>query len=81
MMKVKHYGSTPLKENGKIVGHKTKCGSSVMGFNVVKAATLVQVTCPECILSLMTMYEEKICVLEERYNTLFPNRPVGEKLQ
>lgn len=79
---MKHYVKTPVKGNGKKITHyTTQCGQTTTWDKVMKANSIAKVTCPECILALLTTYETKICMLEERCNTLFPNRPVGEKLQ
>lgn len=57
-----------------------KCGQTDLAHNAL-SNTLVQITCPECILKLMSEFENKIATLEDRYEELYPNRPVGEKIQ
>lgn len=58
----------------------SKCGARNLP-HAKLSKKLTDLTCPECILQLMTDYEQKIAVLEDRYMEMFPDRPVGEKLQ
>lgn len=82
MKGLKHYklnserGVTEKKKRTYIA----KCGSSKL-LHGDMSSTLAKVTCPECILQLMTDFETKIAILEDRYEELWPNRPVGERLQ
>ena len=82
-MRLRHSLKTPIKDaKGKVIKCTTQCGITTENWkDVDKAASFMKVTCAECILALMTTYENKICMLESRYQELFPNRPVGEKLQ
>lgn len=79
---MKHYklnyenGSVDKKNRTYIA----KCGMTKLP-HAKLCKKLTDITCPECILQLMTDYEQKIAVLEDRYMELFPERPVGEKLQ
>lgn len=80
---MKHFGETPIREKGKakVMMYTTQCGQTADWDEVVRTTSIPRVTCHDCILALLTKYENKICLLEERYETLFPKKPVGEKLQ
>lgn len=78
---MKHFVKTPVREKGSPISlYKTQCGM-IKPWKEVEAKALHKISCPECLLAVMTLYETKICLLEEVYNTLYPERPVGEKLQ
>lgn len=82
MKSVKHYkmnserGVTDKKKRTYIA----KCGQGRL-LHGDMSSTLALVSCPDCLLQLMTDFENKIAILEDRYEELWPGRPVGERLQ
>lgn len=75
-----HFGTSYYKNvNGK-KHYKAMCKTKDVPSDKI-TFSLKPLTCPECILALMTEYEHRICTLEEMYETLYPNRPLGDKLQ
>lgn len=81
-MNLKHYklNSERGVKDKKNRTYIAKCGQGRL-LHGQMSSTLAKVTCPDCILQLMTDFENKIAILEDRYEELWPNRPVGEKLQ
>lgn len=77
---MKHYPLNNKWIDGKGRTYISKCGQKDLRYASIGKA-IGKVTCPECILQLMTDYEQKIALLEDRYYELFPDRPVGEKIQ
>lgn len=80
-MNYRHYPSTSKwnEELGRKL-YDSKCGKSDLSFAEMARAT-GKITCPDCILAMLTHHENQIVALEERYEELYPGRPVGEKLQ
>jgi hypothetical protein len=81
-MSLKHY---KMNSERGVKGKKertyiAKCGTTGLAHNAL-ASSMSLITCPECILTLMSELETKICTLEDRYEELYPERPVGEKIQ
>lgn len=81
-MNFKHYilNSERGQKDKKHRTYTAKCGEKNLSHSSF-SKTLVKVTCPNCLLELMTDYEKKIATIEDRYVQLYPDRPVGEKLQ
>lgn len=81
-MILKHYklnserGMTDKKKRTYVA----KCGQTNLAHGNL-ATHYSKISCPDCILTLMTEFEERIVTLEDRYEELWPGRPVGEKLQ